>query len=151
MCMKWVLSHATDEIHHWLLQQEEGSRSLTFHLQRSSLRLNGFSKRLFFLQVQGLLQKKVLLSSEYGVALGEAVFAEKPSPGQLVFNGQRFFFQTEEGKLLLLDSEKNLLGECRIEQKALHKHEFYALLFGFAWFVTADTVAEKTYAVLETT
>jgi hypothetical protein len=149
--MKWVLSHATDELHHWLLQQDEGSRSLLLHLKRSSLRLNGFSKRLFFLQVQGLLQKKVLLRSEYGVELGEAVFAEKLLPSSMILNGQKLFYQTKEGKLVLLDSEKNKLGECAMEQEGLNKLEFYALLFGFAWFVTADVVAEKTYAVLETT
>jgi hypothetical protein len=149
MCMKWVLSHATDELHHWLLQQEEGSRSLTLHLQRFSLRLNGFSKRLFFLQVQGLLQKKILLRSEYCVELGEVVFTEKASQASIVLNGQKLFYQTEEGKLFLLDSDKNILGECEIAQEAiLNRIEFFALLFGFAWFVTADALAENTYQVL---
>jgi hypothetical protein len=149
--MKWVLSHATDEIHHWLLQQEEGSRSLTLHLQRLSLRLSGFSKRLFFLQVGGLLQKKISLRSEYGVELGEVVFTEKASPASIILNGQKLFYQAEDGKLVLRDGDKVVLGECEIAQGAdLNRTEFYALLFGFAWFVTVDSLAEKTYAAMET-
>lgn len=149
--MKWVLSHTTNELHRWLLQQEEGSRSLTLHLQRLSLRLNGFSKRLFFLQVGGLLQKKILLRSEYGVVLGETIFADKSPFAPIIINGQKFFYQVEGTKLMLFDGEKNNLGECDVAPNAAQdKIEFYALLFGFAWFVTADAVAEKTYAVLET-
>lgn len=147
--MKWVLSHATDEVHHWLLQQEEGSRSLILHLQRLSLRLNGFSKRLFFLQVQGLLQKKILLRSEYGVELGETSFADKSPFAPIIINEQKFFYQVDGTKLMLLDGEKNNLGECEMApDSAQDKVEFYALLFGFAWFITADAVAEKTYATL---
>ena len=142
--MKWVLSHATNELHHWLLQQEEGSRSLILNQQRHSLRLNGLSKRLFFLQVQGFLNKKVLLRSEYGVVLGETPLTEKLVAAQLLFNGQRFFYAVEDKRLVLLDSEKNIVGKCEItEEVAADKYEFYALLFGFAWFLTADAVADK--------
>lgn len=149
--MKWVLSHATDELHHWQLQQDEGSRSLTLHLQRYSLRLNGFSRRLFFLQEQGFLQKKLLLRSEYGVEMGETVFSEKSSAAAFIFNGQKLSYEVAEGKLVLLDNEKNELGQCGLPQEnRLGRIEFYALLFGFAWFVTADAVVEKTYAALET-
>jgi hypothetical protein len=142
--MKWVLSHTTDEFHHWLLQHEEGSRSLTLNRQRLSLRLNGSSKRLFFLQVQGFLNKKVLLCSEYGVVLGETPFNEKPAAAQLLFNGQRFSYAVEEGKLVLFDSERNIVGESDITEEATaDKYELYALVFGLAWFLTADVVAEK--------
>jgi hypothetical protein len=148
--MKWVLSHATDELHHWLLQQEENSRSLTLHLQRLSLRLNGFSKRLFFLQVQGFLQKKILLCSEYGVEIGEASFGGSPFSGQLTINGEKFFYEKEQEKLMLFDSEKTPVGDCEIADGTnLGKQEFYSLLFGFAWFVTADALVEKTYGVLQ--
>ncbi len=142
--MKWVLSHATDELHHWLLQLQEGSRSLTLNLKRLSLRLHGFSKRLFFLQVQGFLNKKVLLRSEYGVVLGETAFAEKPSAAPLLFNGQRFFYTLENEKLVLLDSEKNTVGQSDISAEATTgKYEFYALLFGLAWLLTADAAGVK--------
>ena len=149
--MKWVLSHATDELHHWLLQQEEGSRSLTLHLQRLSLRISGFSKRLFFLQVQGLLQKKILLCSEYGVVMAETAFAGEPHSGSLLINDERFFYEMEGGKLMLFDNEKNPVSDCEIAgDTSLSREEFYSLLFGFAWFVTADVMAEKSYAVMET-
>lgn len=143
--MKWVLSHATDELRHWLLQLEEGSRSLTLNLQRLSLRLHGFSKRLFFLQVQGLLQKKVLLRSEYGIVMGETVFAEKSFPAPVIVNEQKLFYQVADEKLQLLDSGKNIIGECQLADRyGPGKPEFYGLLFGFAWFLTADSVA-NTY------
>lgn len=141
--MKWVLSHATDGLHHWLLQQEENTRSLIINLQRLSLRLIGITKRLFFLQVQGLLNKKILLRSEYGVVIGEAPFANKPSPGQLTINGQKMYHRIEDEKLVLLNSEKAVVGSSDLTPNSLtDKFEFYSLLFGFAWFLTAD-VAEK--------
>ena len=143
MSMKWVLSHATDGLHHWLLQQGENTRSLIINLQRLSLRLVGITKRLFFLQVQGLLNKKILLRSEYGVVIGEAPFTSKPSPGQLTMNGQKLFHRIEDQKLVLLNSEKAVVGTSDLTQNAINdKLEFYSLLFGFAWFITAD-IAEK--------
>ena len=125
---------------------------MIFHQQRRSLRLNGFSKRLFFLEEQGFLQKKLVLRSEYGVEMGEVPFGGNAFFGQLTINGEKFFYQMEHEKLLLLDSEKNPLSDCEIVGEAsLGKEEFYSLLFGFAWFVTADAAAnaEKTKAVLE--
>jgi hypothetical protein len=142
--MKWVLSHATDDIHHWQLQKENGSKSLIFHQQRLSLRLSGLSKRLFFLNVQGFLKKKILLRTEYGIVIGEAPFAEKSLTGQLILNGQTFFYRLEKAQLFLLDSEKQLMARCDLLPEAtVEKVEFYSLLFGFAWFLTADAVTEK--------
>ncbi|RYZ57344.1 MAG: hypothetical protein EOO14_11090 [Chitinophagaceae bacterium] len=141
--MKWVLSHATDGLHHWLLQQEENTRSLIFNLQRLSLRLMGLTKRIFFLQVQGLLNKKILLRSEYGVVIGEAPFVSKPSPGQFTINGQKMYHRIEDEKLVLLNSQKAVVGRSDLTTNSLtDKFEFYSLLFGFAWFLTAD-IAEK--------
>ena len=146
--MKWVLSHATDELHHWLLQLEKGSRSLTLNLQRLSLRIAGLSKRLFFLQVQGFLQKKVVLCSEYGVSLGETVFTEQPSQGQLVLNEQKFFYKLKDDRLMLMDGEKNNIGESEILQKEAQRgYEFYSLLFGFAWFLTNDAAKTQVLPV----
>jgi hypothetical protein len=146
--MKWVLSHATDEIHHWQLQHTEGSRSMIVNLQRSSIRLNGFSKRLFFLQAQGFLQKKILLRSEYGVVLGETIFSEKPMQAPLFFNGQKYFYQADDHQLLLFDSEKNLVNRTEFAAlPSLDRLEFYSLLFGFAWFLTADAMAEKNRSI----
>jgi hypothetical protein len=113
-------------------------------LQRLSLRLIGFSKRLFFLQVQGFLQKKILLRSEYGVIIGETAFTDKPSSGQLTINGQKFFHRVEEEKLVLLNSENMVVGTSQIMPKAFtNRYEFYSLLFGFAWFLTADRAANE--------
>jgi hypothetical protein len=143
--MKWVLTHATDEHHHWLLQQDEGARSLIFNLQRCSLRLGGFSKRLFFLQTQGFLQKKIQLCSEYGVVMGEAHFSDKGFPASFSVNNQRLYCQRNGESLLLFNGEKNLVGECEMPEKAISdRFEFYSLLFGFAWFLTADAVADKS-------
>jgi hypothetical protein len=117
---------------------------MIINLQRLSLRLTGLSKRLFFLQVQGFLQKKILLRSEYGIVIGETVFADKSSQAPVLFNGQKFFYQVEDGKLTLLDSEKNFVCESELAQPAaLNRFEFYSLLFGLAWFSTTDAVADK--------
>lgn len=136
--MKWVLSHASDDIHHWQLQHEDESKSLVVNLQRLSLRLSGISKRLFFLNLQGFLHKKILLRTEYGVVMGETAFADKIAPGQLVLNGQKFYYRYKEGCLYLMDSEKQVIATCDLSVEATTKLEVYSLLFGFVWFSTAD-------------
>lgn len=143
--MKWILSHATDSIHEWLLQQEDKTKSLIFHLQRFSLRLLGSTKRLFFLDVQeGFLSKKITLRNEYGVELGETTFADNPVEGQLQLNGNKYLYRAENNELKLFDSDKNLLATSETALPArMEKSEFYSLLFGFAWLTTADAVAEK--------
>lgn len=142
--MKWVLSHTKDGLQHWLLQQGENSRSLVLNLQRLSLRLLGLTKRLFFLQVKGFIHKKILLRSEYGVLIGEAPFTDKTSPGQLTINGQKLFYRVEDENLLLLNSQHSVVGSSRLTPNAVHnRFEFYSLLFGFAWFLTADVAADK--------
>jgi hypothetical protein len=146
--MKWVLSHATDGFHHWQLQQENQAKLLIFHLSRLSLRLTGIIKRLFFLQEQGFLQKKVLLRSEYGIVLGEATPTDKSSPGQLLLNGQKFFYRTESTQLILLDNDKQLVGACELPAEApANRLERFGLLFSFAWFLTADAAADKDRAL----
>jgi hypothetical protein len=142
--MKWIFSHATDNIHHWQLQKEEGRGSLSFNLQHLSLRLSGTSKRVFFLRLQGLLQKKALLHSEYGAAIGETTFAESPSAGQMIFNEQKIFYHVNDAQLRLFADDKQLLATCELPtETTIGKLEFYALLFGLAWFLTADAQAEK--------
>lgn len=142
--MKWVLSHATDEIHHWQLQQDGGPKFLSFNLTRLSLRLSGITKRLFFLEEQGFLQKKIFLRNEYGIALGETVFSEQPSSGQFILNEKKFFYYTTDTQVQIFDHEKVLFAQSDI---ALFVHlepvEFYGLLFAFAWFATADAKEEK--------
>lgn len=140
--MKWVLSHASDDIHHWQLQKEDSFKLLTLNLQRLSLRLAGSSKRLFFLDVQGFLQKKILLRTEYGITIGETAFADKSS-GQLLLNGRKFFYRQDKKQLLLFDSEKQLINKCELPENPPSKIEVYGLLFGLAWFSTADVAEEK--------
>lgn len=96
------------------------------------------------------MQKKLVLRSEYGVEIGEVAFGGNAFFGQLTINGEKFFYEMNHEKLLLLDSEKKPLSECEIVGEAsLGKEEFYSLLFGFAWFVTADAVVEKSYVALQ--
>jgi hypothetical protein len=140
--MKWVLSHASDDIRHWQLQQENRSRSLIINLQRRSLRLDGNSKRLFFLEVQGVLQKKVLLRTEYGITIGETALTDK-LPGPLLLNGHKFFYRLENDQWMLLDNERGLVDVCEFPVSPPSRLEVYGLAFGFAWFTTADAVAEK--------
>jgi len=142
--MKWILSHATEGIHQWQLQQDGRVKFLSFHRQRLSLRIAGITKRLFFLNEQGFLQKKILLRSEYGVAIGETIFIDKPVAGHLTLNEQKFFYRCDEGQLSLFDSEKNLLAVSEFDAAmATDKYERYGLLFGFTWLQLADGVAEK--------
>lgn len=142
--MKWIFSHATDDIHHWQLQKERGSGTLSFNPQHLSLRLTGNSKRVFFLRLQGLLQKKVQLHSEYGAQIGETAFADNPAAGQLLVNEQRFFYHRSNAQLFLLDSEKQLFATCELPREAaVETFVFYSLLFGLVWFLTADLQAEK--------
>lgn len=147
--MKWVLSHASDDIRHWQLQKDSESQLLTINLQGLSLRLAGNARRLFFLEVQGLLQKKLLLRTEYGIAIGEIALTDKPS-GQLTLNDHKFFYRQEKNQLQILDGEKQLISACTLPDNFQNKIEAHALLFGFAWFVTADALVEKEVALSAT-
>ena len=142
--MKWILSLASDDIHHWQLEHEQGVECLRFNRQWHSLRLTGTSKRLLFLRVQGLLQKKVLLQTEYGISLGETALADKLSAGQLTLNDQRFFYEVTTDQLFLFNTEKQLLASCGLPADlAFEKLELYGLLFGFAWFVVPALSAKR--------
>lgn len=142
--MKWILSHASDEIHHWQLESEKGAQSLSFNHQWLSLRLSGTSKRLLFLRVQGLLQKRVLLQTEYGIALGETALADKLSAGPITLNEQKLFYEVKNDQISLFDSEKQLLASCSLPADVSpEKLELYSLLFGFAWFVVPEVAAEQ--------
>lgn len=142
--MKWILSHTEDGIHQWQLQQEDKSKRLIVHPQRLSLRLIGTSKRLFFLDVQGFLHKKIFLRNEYGVEMGETAFTENPDSGDLLLNGQNYSYTADDRQLALFDSENNLLATSEIAREpALETLELYSLLFGLAWFITADGLTEK--------
>lgn len=146
--MKWTLCHASNGIHHWQLQKDDGLASLSFNRQWLSLRLAGISKRLLFLRIKGFLQKKVFLHTEYGFATGDTAFVEKPSAGQLTLCGQPLVYQTNGDELSFFDEGKNKIAGCTLPQREnLENLEFYSLLFGFAWFLTADGVAEKERAV----
>jgi hypothetical protein len=150
--MKWVLSHASDDIHHWQLQKEVGFEFLSFNSQWLSLRLTGSSKRLLFLRVQGFLQKKVLLQTEYGVQLGETALTDKLSSGQLLLNEQAFFYEIGDYQLVLFNGEKQVLASCYLpEETVIEKLELYALLFGFAWFMTANAAVESKELATVTT
>ena len=143
--MQWVLSHATDGLHHWQLQEQSQTRSLIFNQHRLSLRLSGKSRRLFFLEVQGFLHKKILLCSEYGVVIAETAFSEKLQPGQLTCNGQKFFYTVGNNCMQVFNSEKQLIGSSDITPTGeINRYEFYSLLFGQTWFLTADTAIENT-------
>lgn len=143
--MQWVLSHATDSLHYWLLQEQSHTRSIIFNHHRQSLRLAGRSKRLFFLEVQGLLHKKIVLRSEYGVTIAETAFAEKPQAGQLLCNGQKFFYSADNNSMHVFDSNKQLIGSSSTDPDAeLERQEFYSLLFGFTWFLTTESIVENT-------
>ena len=145
--MKWILSHASDDIHHWQLQTTNSSKSLIVNLQRLSLRLSGLSKRLFFLDVQGFLNKKIILRTEYGVALGETAFNDKPSLGLVTINDRKFSYGVNENKLQLFDNEKQVISTCELSNETkTSKLEFFSLLFGLLWFSTADAVAEKQFS-----
>lgn len=149
--MQWILSLASDDIHHWQLDNENGSECLSFNRQWLSLRLTGTSKRLLFLRVQGLLQKKVLLQTEYGISLGETALADKLSAGQLILNSQRFFYEVRDDQLFLFDTGKQLLASCGLHaDHPFEKLELYGLLFGFAWFVTPAVLAERKKALTQT-
>jgi hypothetical protein len=142
--MKWVLSHLSDDHHKWLLQDANEQAQFTYNLQQHSIRIKGKSTRLFFLDVAGFFQKKVILRSEYGVALGDSPVTTNRTEGALSIIDFRAIYQWRQNALLLFDKNRNQLSTVIIEQsESLDKFEQFALLFSHAWIVYSNLQYKK--------
>ncbi|HYO20900.1 MAG TPA: hypothetical protein VER36_00760 [Flavisolibacter sp.] len=147
--MKWVLSHQSDDHHKWLLHEAHEPVQLTYNLSNHSLRIKSKNNRLFFLEITGFFQKKLLLRSEYGVVLGESSFTTTTKEGTLLMNELKYHFRIKNDQLSLSDKNKNLLSAVVIEPAvALDKQEAFALLFCQAWLLNASMHATKTKDLL---
>jgi len=145
--MKWVLSQQSLDHHRWLLQDAQEPAQFTFNHHHNSIRIKGKSNRLFFLEVKGLFQKKVLLRSEYGVVFGETQLVTQKEVF-ILMNDQKYGYLWQDNQLTFLDKHRNVLSSFTIEQAQLHGLEKLALIFASAWILFANVNGRKSEDLL---
>jgi hypothetical protein len=145
--MKWVLSQQSLEHNRWLLQDAQEPAQFTFNHHHNSIRIKGRSNRLFFLEVKGVFQKKVLLRSEYGVVFGETQLV--PQKDVFIFmNDQKYNYHWKDDQLCFLDKNGNIISTFAVEHTQLHRIEQLALIFASAWISFANANGKKTEDLL---
>lgn len=145
--MKWVLSQQSLDHHRWLLQDAQEPAQFTFNHHHNSIRIKGKSNRLFFLEVKGLFQKKVLLRSEYGVVFGETQLLSQKDVF-IFMNDQKYAYQWQNGQLSFLDKNGNTISTFSVEHVQLDRLEQLALVFASAWILFANVNGRKTEDLL---
>ena len=147
--MKWILSQQSLAHHRWLLQDAKDEAQFTYNNEHRSIRIKGKGSRLFFLEITGLFQKKILLRSEYGVVVGESTWPPENSDGSIQLNQERYYFKWQQKTLSLLTRAKQLIHSIHTEHEAeLDRLEKFALLFSSLWMVYADSNSNRKEDIL---
>jgi hypothetical protein len=129
--MKWDLSASLNDSHHWTLNEDEIRIALKYNKEAHSIRLHSDDKRLFFLEKSGMLQRRMVLKTEYSVEVGEAHFEKNRHAGSLILNETKHVFKVIGENLQLFNHQKQLVFEIGIKDiEDLELFEFAALLFG---------------------
>lgn len=115
--------------HEWISDKNEVVAELKYNKQAHSFRLNTNEKRLFFLEKAGFLQSKLLLKTEYSVAVGEIYFVKNGAAGIIRLNNEKYAFYINAGRISFY-RRKNRVAEVRIGNFSNPDlFEFSALLF----------------------
>ena len=146
--MKWVLSQPSSDQHRWLLHDEELQAQFIYHAALQSIRIKAKNNRLFFLELTGLLQKKIQLLSEYGIVVGETWISNLKN-GSLIIDEQKYFYHWNNDQLCIYDRKRILVAEISIEfSKGTDKLEQFALLFSIVWVISSNKKSYKPEALL---
>lgn len=143
--MKWVLSNQSSEYHRWQLRDASEPALFTYHLQNRSVRIKAKTARLFFLEIETVFfHKKVLLRSEYGIAVGEAQFTTAGKTGALVLDDQNYFYCWEDRYLLLYNHDKSPLLQVEVERHDnMESLEPFAFVFGSVWLALCNVQSKN--------
>jgi hypothetical protein len=136
----------THKEHSTFLLTKDGEEIANFKYNRnsSSIRLHYSQKRLFFLSQEGLLQNKILLKTEYGVAIGENYYIKNHRKGILHLSDKKFHYTVEQNGVQLCDKKKQPLAGIAFEGAGtIDSHEMSAVVFSMAWLLLSETTAHK--------
>lgn len=107
--------------------------TIKYNPHSQSIRLNSTERRVFFLELVGFLQNKILLKSEYGVEIGEN-FHIKQHKGILHLAKDKFSYRVEKDALSIYDKRKKTMINVVLDNaNALASQTVSALVFSLAW------------------
>lgn len=142
--MKWAITHSTDQLRYWKIQQDEFTAELKYNNQAKSFRLTADDKRLFFIEKTGFLQSKFLLKTEYSVITGEVYPDKNWHTGIIIFDHKKFNYALKENLLALSSRKANFLLGFEVDNvESLHQMELFALTFSTLK-ITLKSVTSKT-------
>jgi hypothetical protein len=128
--MNWTLKGSSGPINHWILANDSSLiAELKYNRESNSFRLDAEDKRLFFLEKTGVLQKKMLLKTEYNVIAGEAHFIRNEKAGIILLEDSRLSFSMKDAYVYLLKKHKNIEHFFIDQMDKLKVFEFTSLLF----------------------
>jgi len=137
--MRWVLTESSAIFHRWTLLSAEPLAELKYTLESKSVRIHFEHKRLFFLEPQKPFQQKLIIKSEYGMAIASIDLPKSAGMGSINIDGNLLYFDIYNSAIHLFGKDRPPLTQCQIEPfDDISSNELTALAFSYAWIYQQD-------------
>ena len=117
--MRWILTHTTNELRYWKMDQGEQPAELKYNSKAQSFRLTAVDKRLFFIERTGFLQSKYLIRTEYSQLAGEMQPGKDIDAGIILVDGKKFRYSLNDSLLEFASKQKEF--DLKIEADNINK------------------------------
>jgi len=145
--MKWFLTHSTNQLHYWKMEEDEFPAELKYNDQAKSFRLTSDDKRLFFIERVGFLQSKYLLKTEYSIVIGEVYPVKNWHSGLITIENKKFNYFLQHDTLTLSTKKESFSLSVEIsDANKVNPSEFFALLFSSLRLLTTSYAGKKALA-----
>ena len=145
--MRWSLTHSTNQLHFWKMEEDELNAEIKYNEQAKSFRLTAGDKRLFFIERVGFLQNKYILRTEYSVVAGEVYPVKNWHSGIAVIENKKFNYHLKDNLLALTSRKENFSLTIEVkDSNNLNPSELFALLFSSLRVLTKSYAAKPALA-----
>jgi hypothetical protein len=132
--MQWNSIINTGHAHAWALKNGTTVAELKFSMESKTMRLYASDIRQFFLENTGKFHQRVIMTSGYGILLGELQSFRQSQNGVLYLNQYKYYYREDQQGITLMDQGKRSIAACGIATVSdLNLFEFASLIFGFVW------------------
>ena len=107
--------------------------NVKYNRENNSIRIFSSERRLFFLNNAGLLQNKILLTTEYGVTIGEIYPVKNNQKGVLHLGDHKFHYSIEKNLLGISDKRRQPVLNFNLEGELPDNYELAGILFTVTW------------------
>lgn len=128
--MRWSLTHSTNQLHFWKMEEDECNAEIKYNEQVKSFRLTAGDKRLFFIERAGFLQNKYILRTEYSIVAGEVYPEKNWRSGIAIMEDKKSQYLLKDNLLALSSKKENFSLTIEVnDSNNLNPSELFALLF----------------------